>query len=349
MSILGASNGQASFMRWIAQSWFLLTLLIVLPGGMGYGMLASNEWRQAISGRIQPGPTTIAILFLMAFSLDSSRLRDAFRTPLPVVWGTIVNIGLLPLMAWPVALWFSLPDFALGLMIAAVVPCTLATASVSTRQAKGNDAISLLITLVTNLVSVFLTPLWLKWTITMEADIDPWPVIGNLARTVLLPTIIGQAARFAPPIGSIAKVYRFQIGILAQCLVLLVVFKAAIDAGGRLQEQDVWPAGFEFVALVMACMGVHTAAMLVAHVGGRLAGVAREDRIATLFAGSQKTLPVGLLVAAMPAITHGRSLPFITFPILIFHACQLLMDSAIADWLASRDTDHPQKLKAPIG
>lgn len=336
MSILGMSNGQASSMRWIVQSWFLLTLLIVLPGGMGYGLLVGAEWQQAISGRIQPGPTTIAILFLMAFSLDSSRLREAFRSPIPVVWGTVVNIGLIPLMAWPVALWFSLPDFALGLMIAAVVPCTLATASVSTRQAKGNDAISLLITLVTNLASVFLTPLWLKWTISMEADIDPWPVIGNLARTVLLPTIIGQAARFAPLIGPIAKAYRFQIGILAQCLVLLIVFKAAIDAGGRLQDHDVWPAGFEFVALVMACVVVHLAAMLVAHIGGRLSGIAREDRIATLFAGSQKTLPVGLLVAAMPAITHGRSLPFITFPILIFHACQLLLDSAIADRLASR-------------
>lgn len=326
-------------MKWVVQSWFLLTLLIVLPGGMGYGLLAGADWRQAISGRIQPGVTTIAILFLMAFSLDSSRLRDAFRSPGPVVWGTIVNIGLLPLMAWPVVALFSLPDFALGLMITAVVPCTLATASVSTRQAKGNDAISLLITLVTNLLSVFLTPLWLKWTISMEADIDPWPVIGNLALTVLLPTILGQAARFVPVLGQVAKAYRFQVGILAQCLVLLIVFKAAIDAGGRLQEQDVWPAALEFAGLALACAGLHTAAMMVAEAGGRLSGNAREDRIATLFAGSQKTLPVGLLVAAMPAITHGRSLPFVTFPILIFHACQLLMDSAIADRLARRQEE----------
>ncbi len=70
-----------------------------------------------------------------------------------------------------------------------ITTCTLATASVSTRQAKGNDAISLLITLATNLVSVFLTPLWLKWTISMEADEtvpreDVVDALGELANVV---------------------------------------------------------------------------------------------------------------------------------------------------------------------
>ena len=87
----------------------------------------------------------------------------------------------------------------IGLMIAAVVPCTLATASVSTRQAGGNDAVSLLVTLLTNLICVVLTPLWLKWTISIEAGIDPLPVIANLAGNVLLPTILGQVAREHPP------------------------------------------------------------------------------------------------------------------------------------------------------
>lgn len=333
-------------MRWVLQSWFLMGLLVLLPSGLAYGLLATSDWRAAVSECIQPGPMTMAILFLMAFSLDSSRLRDAFRSPLPVVWGTIVNIGLLPLIAWPVAAAFALPDFALGLMIAAVVPCTLATASVSTRQAKGNDAISLLVTLLTNLISVFLTPLWLKWTISMEADIDPRPVIVNLAITVLTPTILGQAARFAPWLGGVAKQYRTTIGIIAQCLVLVIVFKASINAGGELQRQSTWPAGVEFFAITGACAGIHLAAMLIAHLGGRAVGIARDDRVATLFAGSQKTLPVGLLVAAMPAITHGRALPFITFPILIFHASQLLMDSAIADRLGQL---VPEELVNPSG
>lgn len=333
----GVKSSQVSqFMRWLIQSWFLVALVILLPGGMVWGWLTTDAWRQSTVGRIHPGTTTIAILFLMSFSLNSSRLRDSFRSPGPVVWGTIVNLGILPLLAWPLALSFPLTDFSLGLMIAAVVPCTLATASVSTRQAGGNDAASLLITLVTNLISVVLTPLWLKWTISVEANIDPWPVIGNLALTVLLPTIAGQAARWIPALGRIAVNHRFGISIAAQCLVLVIVTKAAVEAGGRLQSQSKWPTAFEFLGLIVACAGVHAVSMWIADRGSRALGLPRIDRIATIFAGSQKTLPVGLLLASMPAITGELSLPFITFPILLFHAVQLMMDTAIADQIAKR-------------
>jgi len=327
-----------SWMRWLVQSWFLIALVILLPGGMIWGWQTTEEWRRATVGQIQPASTTICILFLMAFSLDTSRLRDSFRSPAPVVWGMIVNIGILPLMAWPLAHCFALTDFSLGIMIAAAVPCTLATASVSTRQAGGNDAVSLLVTLVTNVVSVALTPLWLKWSVAVEANVDPWPIIENLSATVLLPTILGQAARALPPLQRLAIARRVQISIAAQCLVLTIVCKAAVEAGGRLQSQSTWPHQLDFAALLATCAGLHAVAMVIAEVGGRWLGLNREDRIATVFAGSQKTLPVGLLLAAMPAITGNMSLPFITFPILLFHAVQLMMDTAIADQIARRSS-----------
>jgi sodium/bile acid cotransporter 7 len=129
----------------LAKSWFLIALLILLPGGMAWGWSASESWRLATAGRVQPAATTVVILFLMSFSLDGGKLYESCRAPGPVLWGALVNIGLLPLLAWPLSISHGLPDFSLGLMIAAAVPCTLATASVSTRQAGGNDAVSLLV------------------------------------------------------------------------------------------------------------------------------------------------------------------------------------------------------------
>jgi len=322
--------------RWLAKSWFLIALLVLLPSGMTWGWLTTEPWRAATAGRVQPAVTTIAILFLMSFSLDSGKLRESFRSPRPVVWGAIVNIGLLPLMAWPMALSHTLTDFSLGLLIAAAVPCTLATASVSTRQAGGNDAVSLLVTLLTNLVGVVLTPLWLQGTVSAGAEIDTAPIIRSLALTVLLPTILGQLLRFVPPCGRFATIHKFGIGIAAQSLVLLIVTKTAIEAGGQLQSQSQWPSWIDFIQLATQCAGLHALAMFVAHRGSRWLGLSREDAIATLFAGSQKTLPVGLLLAAMPAVTGSQTLPFITFPILLFHAVQLVMDTAIADRIASR-------------
>lgn len=325
-----------SILHRLRQSWFLACLIVLLPGGMIWGWSTPPQWQQMSFGQINPAAVTILILFLMSFSLDSSRLRDSFRSPGPVLWGTVVNIILIPLMAWPLTMMFSRTDFALGLMITSAIPCTLATASVSTRQASGNDAISLLVTLTTNLLSVVLTPLWLKWTISVEAEINPWPVILNLAATVLLPTGLGQGVRSWERFERFASRYKSQISIAAQSLVLLIVTKAAVEGGGRLQAHATWPSAMDFLILALACGGLHSAAMLIANIGGRLMGFAIHDRIAVVFAGSQKTLPVGLLVAAMPAITAGLPLPFLTFPILLFHAVQLLMDSAIADQIRKR-------------
>ena len=325
--------------QWLAKSWFLVALLVLLPGGMMWGWSASEVWRVATAGRVQPAATTMVILFLMSFSLDGGKLCEAFRAPRPVLWGTLVNIGLLPLLAWPLSMTHGLADFSLGLMIAAAVPCTLATASVSTRQGGGNDAVSLLVTLLTNVLGVVLTPLWLKWAFSTDADIDTGPIIRSLALTVLLPTIVGQLARQIPSLGRHAIARKFQIGIVAQSLVLLIVTKAAVEAGGRLQVQNEWPTAIDFARLAIECAGLHALAMVIAEYGGRGLGLSRLDRIATVFAGSQKTLPVGLLLAAMPAVTGGRSLPFITFPILLFHAVQLVMDTTIADRMArSRET-----------
>lgn len=325
-------------MKWLLRSWFLLALVTLLPGGMAWGLTTTEAWRQATVGQVQPALTTMLILLLMSFNLDSSRLWESFRSPLPVFWGTVVNIGILPLMAWPLTLCFQLTDFSLGLMIAAAVPCTLATASVSTRQAEGNDAVSLLVTLLSNFISVVLTPLWLKWTISIDAQIDPWPVIASLSVTVLLPTLAGQALRNVPVLRGFADRFRNRISIVAQVLVLLIVLKAAVEAGGRLQSQPEWPAALDMTAVVFACAGLHVLAMIVAEAGGRWLKLSRVDRIATVFAGSQKTLPIGLLLAEMPAITGGLSLPFITLPILLFHACQLLLDTAIADRIRRRGT-----------
>ncbi len=324
----------------LAKSWFLIALLVLLPGGMACGGLVSEGWRVATAGRVQPAATTMAVLFLMSFTLDGGRLRESFRAPRPVLWGTLVNIGLLPLLAWPLAMSHGRADFSLGLMIAAAVPCTLATASVSTRQAGGNDAVSLLVTLLTNIVGVVLTPLWLEWSLSTDSNIDTAPIIQSLALTVLLPTVAGQLARRVPSLGQFAIARKFHIGIVAQCLVLLIVTKTSVEAGGRLQSQSEWPTGFDFARLAVECAGLHVVAMVIAEYGGRALGLPQLDRIATVFAGSQKTLPVGLLLTAMPAVTGDRTLPFVTFPILLFHAVQLVVDTAVADrMIRSRPPD----------
>ena len=68
------------------------------------------------------------------------------------------------------------PDFSFGLMIAASAPSTMAAASVWTRRAKGNDAVSLLVTILTNGFCFLVTPAWL--VLATAAGIGAWVVVS---------------------------------------------------------------------------------------------------------------------------------------------------------------------------
>ncbi len=321
----------------LIRQWFLCALAVTLAGGLTAGCYFPLEFTQWFLQLVQPTWTTTIVLFLMSFSLDMSRLREALRAPQAVIWGAIVNLGLTPLIAWPLAGWQARPDFSLGLMVAAIAPCTLATASVFTRRAGGNDAISLLVTLLTNAACVLISPLWLRAILRTEADIDLTGIIGQLVVCVLVPTLLGQVAQSFRTGQALSQRYHAVINTAAQGLVLLLVLVAATRGGVMLRDQPAGPGTTALVGMCAACATVHIASLSLGWFGARALKASTADTIAVAFAGSQKTLPIALLIATQPVVAQA-DMPLITFPLLAFHAGQLLIDAMLADRWASRPT-----------
>lgn len=319
-------------MDWLKRRWFLAGLLLLISLGLLLGAQLSAETIRQIESRTGPLATSLVvavILFLMSFSLDSDKLGRSLRRPGPVIFATLVNYGVVPLLAWPLMPIQRMDDFALGLMVAATVPSTLAAASVWTRKAHGNDAVSLLVTMLTNALCFLLTPLWLSLVASSVVEFDAAEMMRRLIYSALLPTALGQLARLDPRLRGFAAEHKVPLGVAAQVCVLVIVFAAAfLKAGPQLSRSDDVVLGPLAVAVVWSCcIVVHLLAMWLAWQGGRLLGFAREDRIAVAISGSQKTLPIGLLVA-------NQFGGFTLFPMLMYHASQLLIDTAVADRLA---------------
>jgi solute carrier family 10 (sodium/bile acid cotransporter), member 7 len=314
--------------------WFLWGLLLLIPSGLlaGYNLPADSieTWQSAI----KPRWTTAIVLLLMAVTLDSRQLFASFRAPGPVIFAGLLNLGLIPLLALGLIPAQTTPDFRIGLMIAAAVPCTLAAASVWTRKAGGNDAVSLLVTLTTNTLCVLITPLWLKFASSRTVSFDLMEMTFRLTLVVLVPTIAGQLLRLAPRIADFATRRKVPIGVLAQGLILLLVLTAATKAGAQLgsSPRAVDPGGLILVGL--CCIGLHLIGASAAWIGGGWLGFELASRKAIVFAGSQKTLPIGVLLATDPTMFGDAGIPFAIFPMLIYHASQLLIDTSIAQRLA---------------
>jgi len=327
-------------MEWIKRRWFLVGLAVLIPAGLLIGSQVTGAQLRPANDLAETGATSwlvAAILFLMSFSLDSRQIGKSLKRPGPVLLACAVNFVVVPLIAWPLARIQLLPDYTVGLIIAASVPCTMAAASVWTRKAGGNDAVSLLVTMLTNGFCFLVTPLWLNLVATSSVAFNLTDMMQRLILTALLPATAGQLARLVPHLRRFAAKHKPGIGVLAQAFILVIVFAAALlKMGPQLQNMDNGNGGLgAFVLVWLSCIAVHLLAMWFGWHAGRVFRFERADRIAVAFSGSQKTLPIGLLVATDPAMFGDGSYPFALFPMLLYHASQLFLDTAVADRMAS--------------
>lgn len=340
----------SAFLR---QRWFLVVLASAIGTGLACGVWTPVFVSGVVRPVLNPGVRTglvLLILFLMSVTLNAGRLGRAILSPGPVLWAVAVNAALMPLAA-PLLMPLQLTsDFAIGVLIAVSVPSTMASASVWTRRAAGNDAIPLLVTMLTNGLCFLTTPFWLNLFAGAAIALDPWKMVEQLLLTALLPITLGQIARAVPAIARGADDFKSELGTIAQIGILLIVFESACGAGATVQSSERLGASLPGVVglavVVVSCIALHAAALYVAYFGAKLIRCPPADCIAVAFAASQKTLPIGVLIAT-DAQMFGRTFPWAVFPMLIYHAAQLFIDVAIADAFRARQSRAEETATAP--
>jgi sodium/bile acid cotransporter 7 len=311
--------------------WFLVGLVLVLAAGF----LRPHELSHI--GRVEFQSSVVAaVLFLMALPLDATAMVRALSRPKAVLLAVGINFGLLPLAAWGVSSTLR-PDLALGLLIVASIPTTQASCAVWTRRAGGNDAVAVMVTVVTNVFCFLFTPFWLT-TMTgadVSANIQPLKMMLDLCLVVVLPMVVAQLVRLYGPLAHWATQHKTPLGVLAQSGLLAMVFIGAVQAGLKLASRTAPIGPVDTAAMLLAVCGVHLLMLGCGFWLGRLLGVRWEDRIAVAFSGSQKTLMIGLHLALSPAFNNGLAM----LPMVAYHVCQLLLDALIAERLRTRSTD----------
>ena len=317
----------------IRRHWFLVGLVTLIPLAI---VLATSHPPLWLVGAVETLPTavcTATILFLMSVTLNSQRLLESLRRPYAVGAAFFVNQAIVPLLALPLLAFQKSDDLRVGLLIAASVPCTMAAASVWTRRAEGNDAVSLLVTLTSNGFCFLITPFWLsvgtRWfaTAATGASLAFGAMVSKLVCAALLPALAGQLVRLHG--GTCKFVDRnkpwFSNG--AQIIILTLVFVSAFRGGLRFENDGMVEnlRHGEFATVWVCCIAVHCAAMLIAWTLTGLLRFPLADRRACVIAGSQKTLPIGILVC------DATGMPFSLLPMLMYHASQLFIDTWVAD------------------
>jgi len=195
-----------------------------------------------------------------------------------------------------------------------------------TAAARGNIAGSVFNATASSLLGIVLTPLWVAAVLGAAGETRPLgPVIWDLIRWLLLPLVAGQMLR--PWWGAWLAARKARIGYVDRGVILFLVYTSFCDSF----QQGVWSRqGPGSLALVLALSVAVLAAMLgAASAVARLAGLAREDRIALVFCGSKKSLAAGVPMAKLIFGAHP-ALGMILLPLMVYHTVQLVAGGILA-------------------
>jgi len=314
-------------MQTLRRRWFLLCLIATVA----VGIVGASQLERFAQGL--PRDSIIGgVLLAMALPLQIDSIWATLRRPAPALLAVAVNFIVVPLLAFSASFLLN-DDLALGLIIAAAVPCTLASAAVWTRLAGGNDAVSLLVTMITNLSCFLVTPALIQVFAGRTGDSLRFADIAfKLLVLIVLPIFAAQLLRYLPGLGQWATENKRGLSTCAQLGLLTIVFLGAVNCGqalSRLEVQLTSIAGQIALMLVLVAV-IHGLAWWFGYWAASRFGMAPSEQLAVAFAGSQKTLMVGLAIA----------LPFgglTLLPMLAYHIGQLLIDTLLADRFRSRN------------
>lgn len=311
----------------LRKRWFLLVLL----GGLFLALVRPQPLRP-VTDRLEPRAVVAAALFIMAWGLESRSLFRSLLRPLPALWAVAISYGAVPLLGWSAGRLVPQADLRVGLLLAASVPCTLTSAVLWTRMAGGNEAVALLVVLLSTGLSWLATTAWLALAPAAEVAVDPAGMMRGLVLVLLVPVALGQLSRAVPALAWLAGRYQAALGILSRLLVLSIVLKAAVDVSERLGGRGAFLSLGLFVAVAVLCLAIHLAALAAGFWSSGWLGFGRDSQIAVAFACSQKTLPVSLYLFE----TYFKEAhPLAVVPLVLYHFGQLVVDTFIADALAT--------------
>ena len=301
----------------IKRYWFLTVLLCLIPVGLwapGPGLYIKEQ------GHIIPVFVGL-MLGLSGFSMDTSSLvRQAFnwRAIAPVLASTFV---LAPVTAYGLALWLRPegdPHFLPAIMIMAAQAGTLASALALTMMARGNRELALVVTVLSNSLTVLLTPFILERAVGATVQFNTSAMVLRMFLIVLLPILIGQLLR--PKFWERTESVRPALKLAPQLIILLFVYAGFASGADKLRH-----GGELLLRFLAACVALHVILLGVMAVVSGLLKLSWPDRTAVVLCGSQKTLPNGIYIWSQffPANPYGA------VPLVLYHLFQLIVDTLL--------------------
>lgn len=268
----------------------------------------------------------------LTFFLNGARLpREAivsavlhWRLHLVILAITFVAFPIVGVATAQLPGWIVPAALAPGVIFLACLPSTVQSAISFTTIARGNTASAVASASASNLLAIVATPLLVAALLHTEGGGFSLDSAQRIALQLLVPFTAGHLAR--PLIGAWVARHARPLGWVDRGAILLVVYGAFSDAvvGGLWSQVS----ALDLARLAVICLALLGFGFALPAWAGRAMKFEKGDRIALLFAGSNKGLVFGVPIAGVlfPPETVG----FMLLPVMVYHQLQLMICAVIA-------------------
>jgi BASS family bile acid:Na+ symporter len=181
-----------------------------------------------------------AVMLGMGLGLVPEDFRRIGRDPKAVAAGSLAQVVLLPLLGALIVWMVPMPPpIAVGLMVVAICPGG-PSSNLITYLARGDVALSVTLTAISSLITVFTIPLLANQALRLlmgteaQFSLPVGPTMLQILLITLVPTAIGMALRQRFPAASIRL--EGQVSRLAAVLLGLIIVLVLLKEGARLPE-----------------------------------------------------------------------------------------------------------------
>ncbi len=255
----------------------------------------------------------ILIMFGMGMTLTLADFKRVLSSPKAVFIGVVCQLIGLPLLAFALIWLLGLPpEIAVGLVVIAACPGG-PTSNVITHLSRGDTALSVTLTAVSSVVTVFTIPALIDSAIVKYgagAGVVTLPfgkTVGQLFVVTLLPIALGMWFNAARP-GITSRLSKPVNGFS-------IAFLGVIIVAAVMKEQDL---GRQFALAGPAALLLNVCSMAMGFVAGTALGLPKPQRIAiSIEAGIQNgTLALAICLGLLQS--PGIAMPAVVYSLLMF-------------------------------
>lgn len=204
----------------------------------------------------------VIIMLSMGLTLTISNFSYVFKSPKNILVGIIGQLVLLPLVAFCLCQIFSLSaSVAVGVMLIACCPGA-ATSNFMTYLAKGELALSITLTALTGVITIFTIPLILSAALSFfglsnqGVTLPILSTIWNIFMLTGLPVIFGMLVRaFTPNLAQRLEKFLTPLSFAALLTVMLMTFKEVWPIVDILVREALLPVFFLNLSMVLIALG----------------------------------------------------------------------------------------------